>query len=775
MKPKRGLFRLIRNTLLILVALTLAAGIAGIVIYGGYLAKQIDNRFANRRWNIPSKVYSDSTLLYQGQAVNRELLLGKLSRLGYRQVEYAPGYSGEMRSGTSSLELFLHDFQSPILDRIGFPVRIKLAGNRISEMVRPDTEKILPLLELEPEELMLFFGPDRERRQLVSIQQVPLYLIHAILAAEDRGFYSHPGVDFKGILRALITNLREGAIRQGGSTLTQQLAKNYFLTPERTYKRKLNELLIALILEFKYEKDEILEIYLNEIYWGQKGSVSINGVGAAARFYFDKRVSELSVAESAALAGLIKAPNAYSPYVNKVRCQNRRNDVLQAMKANDWISQEELQSILPRPVVSAGFTKYNRRAPYFVDYLSHQLATLYPPEVLSSLGLSIYTTLDTQVQEAAEQALSAGLSRLENENPGLKQEAAEKQLQGVVIVMQPKTGYILAMVGGREYGTSQFNRATQAKRQPGSAFKPLVYLSGLEEFTPATRLNNMPRVYTTDSGTWQPKNFDKSAEPELSLRRALATSQNVATVNLAMQIGLQRIVDTAAQFQFSTPAKPYPSLALGAFEVIPLELARAYCVFAADGVQPFPLSLKEVVDENGEMLERHHANIRRLIPPEKAFIMNEMLRSVVLEGTARSLKRRGVDWPVAGKTGTSNDSRDAWFVGYTPDILALVWVGFDNGDSIDSSGSRAALPIWAELMKAIPQHVSGEWFRAPSEVARRTICADSGQLAVAGSCPRQVEEVFLQNHAPTENCPLHGPVSPLEKFWKGVLKIVPSS
>lgn len=755
MKSKRGPLRTLRNVILILVALTLMAGIAGIVIYGGYLAKRIDDRFANRRWNIPSKVYSDSTLLFRGQSLNRELLVAKLQRLGYRQVDHTPGQSGEMRSRDTSLEVYLHDFQSPILDRIGFPVRIKFRDKRISEMVQQDTKRSLPLLELEPEELMLFYGPDRERRQLVSIQQVPPDLIHAILAAEDGGFYDHYGVDLRGILRALITNLREGAIRQGGSTITQQLAKNYFLTPERTYKRKLNELLIALILEIKYEKDEILEIYLNEIYWGQKGSVSINGVGAAARFYFDKRVGELTLGEAVVLAGLIKAPNAYSPYVNKTRCQNRRNDVLRAMKAKGWIDEAALQALLPQPVAPAGFTKYRRRAPYFVDYLSHQLTTLYPAEVLSSLGLSIYTTLDTQVQAAAEQALTAGLTRLEDENPGLARQADGEKLQGVVIVMQPKTGYILAMVGGRDYGSTQFNRAVQAKRQPGSAFKPLVYLAGLEQFTPATRLDNMPRVFPLESGTWQPKNFDKAADPNVSFRRALATSQNVATVNLAMAVGLEKIVDVAALFQFSTPTKPYPALALGAFEVIPLELARAYCVFAADGVQPFPLSLKEVVDENGKILERRHANIQRLISPENAFIMNDMLRSVVTEGTALGLKYRGIDWPVAGKTGTSNDSRDAWFVGYTPDILALVWVGFDNGDSLDSSGSRAALPIWADLMKAIPQHVSGEWFRPPPGVVHRTVCVDSGQMAVAGRCPRQKEEVFLENHVPTVRCPLH--------------------
>lgn len=775
MTEKKQRSHKLRNLLLYLVAAVLLLSVAGITIYGAYLAKRIDKRFASRRWNIPSKVYSDSTLLYQGQTINLALFRSKLRRLGYRRVDHRPTHRGEMRFSQSSLEIYLHDFKAPFLDQTGFPARIKFHGNRIAALINEQTGAPLPLLELEPEELMLFFGPTRERRHLVSVKQVPLYLIHAVLAAEDRRFYKHHGVDFRGILRAFITNLREGAIHQGGSTLTQQLAKNYFLSPERTLKRKLKELLIALILEFKYEKDEILEIYLNEIYWGQKGSVSINGVGAAARFYFDKPVSSLSLVESAVLAGLIKAPNQYSPYVDKSRCHKRRNEVLQNMYAAGWLDEGELMAALPQPVIPAGYTGYRRQAPYFIDYLSHQLANLYPPEVLSSLGLLIYTTLDTQVQQAAEQALKKGLTRLETENPNLKRDDPDKKLQGAVIVMQPKTGYILAMVGGRDYGKSQFNRATQAERQPGSAFKPFVYLRGLDEFTAASQLDNSRAIFSIDGKSWQPKNFEKSAENRVTFRRALATSQNVATVNLAMQIGLENIVKTAAQFQFSTPVKPYPSLALGAFEVIPLELARAYCVFAADGVQPFPLSLKEVVSENGKILQRRHANIRSLIPPDKAYIMNDLLRSVVTDGTARSLKNLGVDWPVAAKTGTTNDSRDAWFVGYTPNILALVWVGFDNSDPIGTTGSRAALPIWSDLMKAIPQYVTGEWFKTPQGVVRKLVCAESGKLAVKGGCPRPVEELFIENLAPKTKCPLHRPPSIFEKLWKGMKNLSPPS
>ena len=601
---------------------------------------------------------------------------------------------------------------------------------------------------------MQFFGQQRERRHLISIEQVPEHLVLAVLAAEDHRFYQHSGLDFRGILRALITNLRHGAIRQGGSTITQQLAKNYFLTPARTLTRKFKEVLLAVIIELKYDKNEILEIYLNEIYLGQKGSVAINGFGEASYFYFGKPIKQVTLSEAAIMAGLIKAPNHYSPYRDKTRCRSRRDVVLEAMHRNDWLSEEALQIELKQPIQAVGFTLSGTKAPYFIDYLTEQLKALYGPEDLSSLGLSVYTSLDTQVQIAAERALAKGLQRLENANPELQREAPEQKLQGAVVVMQPKTGHILAMVGGRDYGISQFNRVTQARRQPGSAFKPLVYLTSLADFSPTTLLSNDPKSYKVDGKLWEPQNFEPVTEYTVSVKTALKKSYNLATVDLAMKTGLDQIVDMTAKFHFSTPIKPYPSLALGAFEVIPLELARAYCVFAAEGVQPFPLSLKGVVDEHDNVLKQKHLNIERLIPPAEAFIMTAMLQSVVKEGTARSLKWRGVSWPVAGKTGTTNDFKDAWFVGYTPDILALVWVGFDNGDTIAATGAAAALPIWADLMKAIPQYRSGTEFEPPRGIERISVCSVTGLIAV-NRCPEPIEEFFLSRQTPTEHCTLH--------------------
>jgi penicillin-binding protein 1B len=755
MERKRRPKKIFIKRLLVITTVGLVIASVGLALYMWYLATIIDKRFSARRWSIPSRVYSDSMLLYPGQTVNLTLFYETLHHLEYRDVARKPELKGEMYIKESMIDVYLHDLITPSKQREGFPVRIAFLDNRIASIERLDTHQHVPILEIEPEEIMLFFGRERERRRLVSIRQVPVYLTYAVLAAEDSRFYLHHGIDPRGILRALYTNIRHGEVRQGGSTLTQQLAKNYFLTPERTLRRKFKEFLIAISMELMYDKNEIFEIYLNEIYFGQKGSIAIHGIGEASYFYFGKPVQRLSLAEAATIAGLIKGPNQYSPYVNPERCRLRRNAILQEIYKKGWITKEERDVTMVSPVKPAGYTAYGKKAPYFIDYLAGQLPIFYSPEDLASLGLSIYTTLDTQVQKAAERALEKGLARLEKANPALRRSEPEKKLQGAIIVMQPKTGYILAMAGGRDYSISQFNRITQARRQPGSAFKPFVYLTGLSDFTPSSILSNEPKTYEVDGKEWQPQNTNPVAENGLRFRTALAKSDNLATVDLAMKVGLKRIVNTALTFRFSTPMAPQPSIALGAFEVIPLELARAYCTFAADGMQPNPLSMKAVVDEKGKVLEQRHLKIESLISPAKAYIMNSLLRSVVTDGTARSLAWRGITFPAAGKTGTTNDYRDAWFVGYTPDILALVWVGFDNADSVGAEGSVAALPIWAEFMRALPQYTSGRWFRKPPGVVTRLVCSQSGERAVINRCPESMEEIFLEKNVPTNYCPLH--------------------
>ena len=667
--------------------------------------------------------------------------------------------------------MYLHDLATPYRQREGFKARIRWEGDKIVAIDSVDNHTPQALLELEAEEVMLFFGAERERRRLVNLSQIPAHVIHAVLAAEDNRFYSHRGFDLRGVLRALWTNLRHGAIRQGGSTITQQLVKNYFLTPQRSLARKLKELFMAITVEAMYTKAEILEIYLNEIYLGQKGADAVNGIGEASFFYFDKPVEDLLISEAATIAGLIKAPNHFSPYADVQRCRVRRDGVLRAMHKFGWLTPDALQQALEQPLIPAGYAAYGRKAPYFADYLSQQIQSLYAPEALTSLGMRIYTTLDTQVQQAAEEALRRGLERLEISNPALRRQKPAQRVQGAIVVMQPKTGYILAMVGGRDYGTSQFNRITQARRQPGSAFKPFVYLSALDEFTPASMLSNEPQVYEVDGTRWQPQNYAPVQDLRVTLREALARSINVPTVDLAMQLGLDKIIQTTHNFGISSALRAYPALALGASEVIPLELARAYCPFAADGLLPHPLSLKDVMDENGQMLERKHLEVQQVITPAKAFIMSSLMRSVVTTGTARSLSHLGIQFPVGGKTGTTNNYRDAWFVGFTPEILALVWIGFDDGTSIEASGAAAALPIWADMMQSIPQYTSGRWFTTPPGVIKRLVCPEGDLYPDWFPCPQPVEEFFLVERLPEQELIRRGSDNPFQQIIEGLIDV----
>lgn len=758
--------------LALILAIATIAALIGIGIYSWHLSKDVAERFSSRRWSIPSTVYTDTMLLYTGQRLDVGPFIEKLKQMGYRKGATQPKRKGQIQRTAGGLHIFLQDLATPWKKREGFPVSIEFDENTIVSMKRTDNGTAVPLVEIDPEEIALFFGPERERRRLVSIQQVPEHFVHAVLAAEDGRFFQHWGVDPRGILRAMVTNVRHGRIRQGGSTITQQLAKNYFLTHDRNLKRKLQEVLLAVIMEIKFSKEAILEIYLNEIYLGQRGSVAINGIGEAADFYFGKSIQHLSLSESAAIAGLIKAPNTYSPYKNKQACLKRKNLVLASMVKRQWISEETYQVEKEISVEPVGYTTSGKRAPYFIDYLTKQLEQLYQPEDLAALGLSIYTTIDSHVQMAAEKALQSGLQRLEKDIPDLKRSEPEKKLQGALVVLQPKTGHILAMVGGRNYNVSQFNRITQARRQAGSAFKPFVVVTGLDTFTPISLLSNQPRVYEVNDEQWKPKNFSENENEyeKVTLRRAIEKSYNLATIDLAIQVGLDRIIDTAADFGFSTPFKPYPSLALGAFEVVPLELARAYCIFAAGGTATFPIALKAVSDEDGDLLEQRHLTIERKITPQKAFIMNALLRGVVDNGTARSLRSRGIYWPVAGKTGTTNDNRDAWFIGYTPDILALVWVGFDNGDAIHATGSSAALPIWADLMRAVSHHVSENEFRIPSGITTRRVCADEDNPVMSATCSSTYDEYFLKSNGPGRSADSGRP-NLLKKVIRGITSI----
>jgi penicillin-binding protein 1B len=549
------------------------------------------------------------------------------------------------------------------------------------------------------------------------------------------------------------------------------LVKNFYLTPKRTFSRKAKEALMALLLEIRYSKEQILEAYLNEIYFGQRGSQGIYGVGEAAEFYFGKPVRKLALEESAFLAGLIRSPNLYSPHKNTERILKRRDGVLKKMWGLGMISEEQYNEATKTPVEVRAFHPEQNDAPYFVDYLVKELEKEYSLDILTSEGLLIYTTLDVEMQNQARRAVKEGLARLEARYPALKspsRDDPEQMLQACLVAIEPQTGFVRAMIGGRDYKKSQFNRVVQARRQPGSLFKPIVYATALEggakepAFTAASLVRDEPISIRYEGKSWSPSNFNDQFFGQVTVRTALENSLNCATVWLSQRTGLEEIIETAQRLGLASPMEPTPSLVLGAFETQPLEMASAFGAFANHGVLARPRAIKKVLDHEGRLLERRPMELKQAVSPEDAYVLTSLLQGVFERGTARSVSGK-IRVPAAGKTGTTNDSRDAWFAGYTPRLAALVWVGFDKPHSIGRSGSQAALPIWADFIRRTSDWLVTEDFVPPPGVVFQKIDRISGLLATR-LCTETITEVFLEGTEPTESCPLH----PDDSIDKGI-------
>ncbi len=600
-----------------------------------------------------------------------------------------------------------------------------------------------------------------QERRVVKLSEVPPLLIKAILAIEDERFYHHHGIDPVSIVRATWVNLRSGGVVQGGSTLTQQLMKNFFLTDERKYSRKIKEAIMALIAERKYSKDEILENYLNEIYLGQRGSQGIFGVWEASQFYFSKPMSDLTVGETALLAGLIRAPNKLSPYRSVDAATKRRNVVLAKLLDDQIITRKQYEAAMREKLPHRELIKVTNDAPFYVDYLRRELAENYSNDALTREGLRIFTSLDLRLQRIAERSLSEGLKKLEQSYSNLRRRGDDDSLEGAIIVIRPQTGEIKAMVGGRSYQKSQFNRVFQAKRQPGSVFKPFVYLAALmagadggKKFTPVTMVEDSPFTWNYEGQEWQPGNYNDEYFGTVTLRRALEKSLNSATARVARDVGIKRVSDIAHRLGIQSSLPIVPALALGAAEVTPLEVAVAFSTLANNGVRATPLTVKQVMDPTDRVLEKRAVRVEKVLSPQLAFVMNYLLKGVLDRGTAEFARRWGFTRPAAGKTGTTNDYKDAWFVGYTPDLLAVVWVGFDGQSKLGLSGAQAALPIWTEFMKQATAGTPITDFIPPPGIKIVEIDPLSGQLATP-NCPYVLREAFLEGDEPTGTCPLH--------------------
>lgn len=750
--------RFFKRLLLILVILGTLALWVGLKIKG--LEDLVEKKFnVAKRWNIPSRVYADTEYLYPGVDTARRGLLKKLERLSYRQVSQIKG-PGDFATGEGRIDIYLHDFAYPQEKFSGFPVRLQLEGALLKKILDLESSEELPLARLEPEEIAALFDVKMEDRTLVTLKEIPQYLLEAIILIEDERFFKHKGIDPVAILRAAVANFMHLRIVQGGSTLTQQLVKNFFLTSKKSISRKINEALMALILESKHSKAEILEAYINEIYLGQRGPSSVTGVGEAAKHYFAKDIHQITLAEAALLAGIIRNPSEYSPFRSKPRAFARRNFILKKMRDAAVIDEKAYQEAIQEEIVTPKIQTRPAIAPYFVDFLKSQLADLYPEEVLETEGLRIFTTLDMELQTRAKEDLIQGLRDLENKFGSLLPKGYEGKLQGCLIVISPQNGYVRAMVGGRDYLESQFNRCTQGRRQPGSTFKPFVYLTALDPakmekpFTLASLIEDKSFTIDTPEGPWSPENYDKKEHGTVVLREALENSYNIATAKLGLEVGLEKIVQTAKDAGITSDLSPFPALSLGAFEVTPLEMAEAFSVFPNLGVKANPLSIINVMTPQGEVLEKKIVKIKRVFDEAPVSLVNSLMQGVIERGTAQSALPYGFGGKAAGKTGTTSNYKDAWFTGFTPELLTLVWVGYDDNTPIQMSGARAALPIWISFMKGILGSQTKE-FTFPLNVVQVDIDPETGKLATH-QCPKVTKEYFIKGTEPTEYCPHKG-------------------
>jgi penicillin-binding protein 1B len=736
-----------------------------------YFTSVVVTRFEGRRWNLPSRIYSDLYSVREGEGGSADRLAAKLDRLLYQQDDdpaAAPGpptRPGHYRRNGGAIELHTRGFRYPGHDFRGFRAAVDFAGGRVVS-VRDAAGNRVPAVVIEPELLGSVFGEEGEDRSLVRLADVPKTLTDAILVTEDRDFYRHAGVSIKRTFGAVFANVRKGSATQGGSTLTQQLVKNLYLSPERTLKRKGIEAILALILDARYSKDEIFEAYLNEIYLGREGSVNVTGVGEAARHYFGKEAADVDLAESATIAAIIKAPNVYSPLRSPARTQQRRDLVLRMMREEKKITDAELKQALAEPMRSQSRRSVRTKAPHFVDFVKAELEERYG-EKLKTEGLQIYTTLDVDLQQAGQRAVTEGLASLEKKYSRLAKAAREETpLQGALIMLEPQTGSVRVLVGGRDYRRSQFNRVTQAHRQPGSLFKPFVYLAAFAKrdlpkaVTPATILDDSPITVSWDrkeaEQQWTPRNYDGQFRGRMSARAALEQSINIPTVRTALTAGLSTVIATARAAGIGSPLRPYPSIALGAFEISPIEIASAYSVFANSGVRIEPNAIVGVTNSDGEVLDRKESALKPALPADAVFLIDSMMRGAVDRGTGGGARLGGVRGVLAGKTGTTNDGRDAWFVGFSPRFLAAVWVGFDDNRAVHLSGAQGAVPLFADFTRSVPAQYFTQTFPVPSDIVTAEIDPDTGYLA-GPSCPRRMTEVFISGTAPAGECPVHAP------------------
>ena len=707
----------------------------------------IDQGLQGKIFERSSGIYAAPLTLHLNSTFREADLIRYLQNAGYIQQ---PATTGDLRGryvvSGSTVEI-TPSSESVINNVKMFPaLRVDFGPNGIRSITDLDKRQSLPEAQVEPEKISSTINPEREKRKNVEFKDLPKSLVDAIVATEDRTFFDHSGISLRGIIRAFSRNYQAGEITEGGSTITQQLVKSFFLTPDRTWKRKISEAYMAIILERKLSKQQILAMYCNQIYLGQRGGFSINGFGEAARAYFGKDVSYLTLSESALLAGIIRSPNFYSPYSHETRARDRRATVLDLMVEQGKIKPEEAANAKAQKldVIGKGGTDAND-APYFVDYVLRQLDAQYGDDSQSMRSMRIYTSVDLELQRAAYAAVQKNLPEIDKQV--MAKRGTTAGLQIALVALNAKNGDILAMVGGRDYANSQLNRATDARRQPGSVFKPFVYAAGLSEsdssrrITAASLFRDEPRSFEYDGRYYAPDNFRDSYELRtMSAREALAKSKNVIAVSVAERVGFTQVASFAERAGLPK-VQPVPASALGASEATPLQMASAYTSFANQGKRAAPIAIRRLTTKEGSVIFEKQSEISDAMTPQVSYIMTSLMQDVLAYGTGTRVKQYGIPSPVAGKTGTS---RDGWFAGYSPNLVCVVWIGFDDNSDFGVTGGTTAALVWGDFMAralAIRPELGGN-FEVPSTGLVTQYISPLGEAAKLDT-PGARQEIFL--------------------------------
>jgi penicillin-binding protein 1B len=735
--------------------LLLVAGIFSFFYFYNHYSAIVAQRINSGFWHSRAGIYAGSIKLRKGQNLSQEKVVELLKRSGYVEGNSAEGiWNGTFTQRENVVEIRNNGFNSVQ----GESVAVIFAGNEISRISNLTAKNYaVESFEIEPELLSGRSETKRGKNLALKYEDIPENLRQAILTAEDNRFFTHYGIDPRGVARAFLKNLGEGEVKQGGSTITQQLVKNTFLSPERSFSRKFAEAFLAIALERQMSKEEIFTLYCNEIYLGQYGSNGVHGVEEASRAYFNKELKDLNLNEAAAIAAMIKNPNRFAPHKNAEQAANRRKWIISEMGKNGSVDSQTAQNAVNSELALAQ-PKLNDKsiAPYFVDSITKELSTRFDRDYLNTnFNTRVYSTIDTELQALAEQAVANQLAKLDKiyAKRNLK-------LQASLVSIEPRTGQVLAMVGGRNYLESQFNRVTDAKRQPGSVFKPFVYATAIENGkSPMNVYQDAPTKFDVKYGKdYEPANYGNSyTKTNITLKTALAKSSNIVAIKTALDTGLQAVANKAKEFGFDK-IEAYPSIALGTAEVTPLQLAAAYATFANGGKEVKPTFVNKIVSGDGELLYLTRESIKQIVSPQTAYILTDMMSAVVARGTAQKANGAlGKDLAFVGKTGSS---KDGWFVGYTPNLVTVAWIGFDENEDINATGGEVALPLWTEYMKSVVEtrpEFGGRSFAVPEGLMTVNVDSETGMLADQ-YCPHKELMIVKANSVSNYYCFKHRPL-----------------